>query len=243
MGAATMDIPARDEEHRVWQTYARSYDRILPILPFYQEVVSRHVSALSKPGIRRVIDVGAGTGNVAIKLATNGLDVVAMDNCREMLDQLRNKTRVDIPGVVTMVEHDAASLSAWTDATFDGATVLLALFAMRQARRALMEIIRVVRPGGLLVVTETKKQFQLQPLLDFVAEFLLNEGLYESFREDWDRVRNANVRLDPGRREARLSAEEIEQTLRQSGFRITDVKDSHLGQCETIWAEKAVSKP
>lgn len=237
-----MDTLARDEEHRVWQMYARSYDRILPILPFYQEVVSRHVSALSKPGIRRVIDVGAGTGNVAIKLAANGLDVVAVDNCREMLDQLRAKTGADILGVVTMVEHDAASLSAWADATFDGATVLLALFAMRQSRRALREIMRVVRPGGLLVVTETKKHFQLQPLLEFVAEFLLKEGLYESLRDDWDRVRNSNVRLDPGRREERLSAEEIEQTLRKSGFRITDVRDSHLGQCETIWAEKAAAK-
>lgn len=237
-----MDIPARDDEHRVWQTYARSYDRILPLLPFYQEVVSRHVCALSKPGIRRVIDVGAGTGNVAVKLAANGLDVVAVDNCREMLDQLRDKLEAGIPGVVTMVEQDAASLGAWADATFDGVTVLLALFAMRHSRRSLGEIMRVLRPGGLLVVTETKKHFQLQPLLEFVAGYLLNARLHENLRDDWDRVRNANIRLDPGRREERLSAEEIEQTLRQSGFRITDVKDSHLGQCETIWAEKAAAK-
>lgn len=50
------------------ETYAISYDCVLMELDFYNEVVSRHVSALSVQGIGRVIDIGSGTGNVTIDL-------------------------------------------------------------------------------------------------------------------------------------------------------------------------------
>src|SRR4029078_6899680 len=78
-----------DEE--VWASYAASYDRILPILPFYQEAVRRHVEALTGAGIRRGIDVGSGTGNVAVHLASRGVEVTAVDLSGAMLDRLQRK--------------------------------------------------------------------------------------------------------------------------------------------------------
>jgi SAM-dependent methyltransferase len=83
-------IPA---DEQVWEAYAESYDHILPILPFYQEAVRRHVNRLTGASIQRVIDVGAGTGNVAVQLAPRGVEVTAIDISRAMLDQLRGKKR------------------------------------------------------------------------------------------------------------------------------------------------------
>ena len=138
-------------DEQVWASYAESYDRILPILPFYQEAVSRHVEALTGAGIRKVIDVGAGTGNVAVPLASRGVEVTAVDLSNAMLDQLRGKIQSGLPGRIEIVEQDAHLLERWPDAAFDGANVLLALFAMYEPRQVLREIIRVVRPGGLIV--------------------------------------------------------------------------------------------
>jgi len=223
-------------DEQVWEAYAESYDHILPILPFYQEAVRRHVNALTGTSIRRVIDVGAGTGNVAVQLASRGVEVTAMDISRAMLDQLRRKKQSGLAARIEIVEQDAHLLNGWPSAVFDGANVLLALFAMREPRHVLREIIRVVRPGGLVVATEPKRSFQLKPLLDFVDDFM--KRYPSGLREHWERVKMANLVLDPGRRSERLSVEEIEVQLATSGFAIHSVLDSHLGQCATICAEK-----
>src|SRR5262245_62216899 len=118
-------------DEQVWVSYAESYDDILPILPFYQEAVRRHVEALTGAGIRRVIDVGAGTGNVAVPLASRGVEVTALDISGAMLDRLRGKVKTGLPGRIEIVEQDAHLLNRWPEAAFDGANVLLALFAMQ----------------------------------------------------------------------------------------------------------------
>jgi ubiquinone/menaquinone biosynthesis C-methylase UbiE len=233
-----MSSASGQPDERIWDAYAQSYDRILPILPFYREAVNRHVEALSVHGARRVIDVGAGTGNVAIQLARRGMSVTAIDISDGMLKQLRGKVNGSARRRLEVVELDAQSLIRWPAGAFDGANVLLAFFAMKQPRRALKEVIRVVRPGGLAVITETKRDFHLQPLLEFVEHFLAAHSCRGELQEDWVRVKNANLVLDPSRRDDRLSVEEIEHDLAKSGFVIRSLRDSHLGQCATICAEK-----
>lgn len=223
---------------QAWKSYAQSYDRILPKLPFYQEVVRRHVAAMSRAEIREIIDAGAGTGNVSIELAERGKSVTAVDMSIEMLNCLRLKSQLKHGSSITIVNRDAQDLSIYADASFDGATILLAFFDMTQPRRALAEVIRVLRPGGFLVTTETKRDFHLEPLLVFVERFLKEQSLYVDLHDDWIRVREANVLLDPGKHDSRLTVDEIEEQLRISGFVIDQVKDSHLGQCATIWATK-----
>src|SRR5215469_14239679 len=160
-----MSSPTRQLDEDVWEVYAQSYDSVLSILPFYREAVNRHVAALSIHGARNVIDVGAGTGNVAIPLAQRGIAVTAIDISAGMLKQLRSKAKVCPPGKLEVIEQDAQCLDRWPAGTFEGANVLLAFFAMEQPRRALKEVIRLVRAGGLVVITETRRNFQLQLLL------------------------------------------------------------------------------
>jgi ubiquinone/menaquinone biosynthesis C-methylase UbiE len=228
-------IPA---DEQVWASYAESYDHILPILPFYQEAVRRHVEALSGARIRSVIDVGAGTGNVAVHLASRGVNVTAMDVSGAMLDRLRGKIPAGLPAGIQIVEQDAHLLNRWPEAAFDAANILLALFAMRGPRQVFREIIRVVRPGGRIAATEPRRSFQLKRLLDFVDDFVRRSPSRDCLREHWERVRNANLVLDPARRSERLSVEEMIDELATSGFTILSVLDSHLGQCATICAEK-----
>jgi ubiquinone/menaquinone biosynthesis C-methylase UbiE len=235
-------VAARDQA-RAWQSYARSYDQILPVLPFYQEVVARHVAALLQPDVRRVIDIGAGTGNVATDLIANGVHVTAVDHSPAMLERLRAKVPPASRDLLCCVETDAASLSVCPTSFFDGANILLALFAMSAPPRTLAEIIRVLRPGGRVVLTEPKRDFQIRVLLDFAEQFLREHDSYEQLRHDWERVRNANLVVDPARQDTRLAVEEIAEILGAAGFVITDMHDSHLGQCATLWAQKQPNGP
>ncbi|HSJ92366.1 MAG TPA: methyltransferase domain-containing protein [Ilumatobacter sp.] len=60
-------------------------------------------------GARSVIDVGCGTGELAVRLARRAFDVVGVDPAVASLDVARNK---DDAGRVTWVEGDATRLAA-----------------------------------------------------------------------------------------------------------------------------------
>jgi ubiquinone/menaquinone biosynthesis C-methylase UbiE len=99
------------------------------------------------PG-QRVLDVGAGTGNVAIRAAELGADVIASDITVENMDAgEREALRRGIE--VAWVEGDAQALP-FADGEFDVVTSSAgAMFAPDQEAVA-DELLRVCRPGGTI---------------------------------------------------------------------------------------------
>lgn len=221
-----------------WELYAQSYDRILPVLPFYQDAVDRHVQALKESGAELILDAGAGTGNVTIKLLELGISVVALDSSPPMLQRLEAKLKnANIKNAVVQNEN-VECLKQFKDNSFGAINLLLALYAMDRPRDALHELIRVLRTGGAIVLTEPCKEFNLQVLIDFVEEFLNTSHTRQSLLTDWERVLRANLVLDPSKRQQRLSVEEISELLSAQGFSIINSQESHLGNCSTITAIK-----
>jgi SAM-dependent methyltransferase len=99
------------------------------------------------PG-QRVLDVAAGSGNVAIRAAEAGAQVVASDLTPENFAAGRREARAR--GVeLEWVEADAEALP-FGDSEFDVVTSSVgAIFAPRHERVA-AELLRVCRPGGII---------------------------------------------------------------------------------------------
>jgi SAM-dependent methyltransferase len=99
----------------------------------------------------QVLDVGCGTGVVAVTAARAGASVRALDLTPALLERARQNAR--IAGVrIDLVEGDAEALP-YPDASFD---VVLSQFGHMFAPRpnmAIEEMLRVLKPGGRVAFT------------------------------------------------------------------------------------------
>jgi ubiquinone/menaquinone biosynthesis C-methylase UbiE len=99
------------------------------------------------PG-QRVLDVAAGTGNVAIRAAEAGAQVVALDLTPENFDAGRREAAAR--GVeLDWVEGDAAALP-FGDAEFDVVTSSVGVIFAPDHQAVADEMLRVCRPGGTI---------------------------------------------------------------------------------------------
>jgi ubiquinone/menaquinone biosynthesis C-methylase UbiE len=99
------------------------------------------------PG-QRVLDVAAGTGNVAIRAAETGANVVASDLTPESLEAGRGEARAR--GVeLDWIEADAEALP-FADAEFDVVTSALGVIFAPNQQAVADELVRVCRPGGTI---------------------------------------------------------------------------------------------
>jgi demethylmenaquinone methyltransferase / 2-methoxy-6-polyprenyl-1,4-benzoquinol methylase len=99
------------------------------------------------PGTR-ALDVATGTGDLAIALARRGGDVVGSDFSEGMLERARAKSPA-----VRWEQANALALP-YPDDAFDAATVGFGARNFSDLDRGLREMVRVVRPGGRVVVLE-----------------------------------------------------------------------------------------
>ena len=96
-----------------------------------------------------VLDIACGTGDLTIELSTGSkAKVVGTDYCRPMLDVAAQKS-VHLP----YVEADAMGLP-FPDNSFDAATIAFGLRNLPNFKNGLIEMHRILKPDGKLVVLE-----------------------------------------------------------------------------------------
>jgi ubiquinone/menaquinone biosynthesis C-methylase UbiE len=106
------------------------------------------VTACGVSAGQRVLDVAAGTGNVAIRAAQTGASVVASDVTPENFDAGRRAASA--AGVdLEWIEGDAAALP-FADDEFDVITSCFGVMFAPDHAAAASELLRVCRPGGVI---------------------------------------------------------------------------------------------
>ena len=118
----------------------------------------RHLLNFAKlPADLRILDVGTGIGVLPILLAEDGAkQVVGIDISPEMLElaeYLRLSRGTEAAARVTFRLAPAHALP-FRDETFDAVTCRLVLNHARRPERMVKEFVRVLRPGGILVLAE-----------------------------------------------------------------------------------------
>ena len=91
---------------------------------------------------RRVLDVGCGEGQAARRLAARGVDVVGLDPTRSQLALARER------GGPPSYARSVAEVLPVRNQSFDGVLMCLVLEHLDPFEPAILEIARVLRPGG-----------------------------------------------------------------------------------------------
>jgi SAM-dependent methyltransferase len=105
-----------------------------------------------------VLDVAAGSGNVAIPAAATGAHVVASDLTPELLD--RGRADAEAAGVSLEWQVADAEHLPFEDDTFDAVTSCVGVMFAPHHQAAADELIRVCRPGGrIALITWTPAGF------------------------------------------------------------------------------------
>ncbi len=159
------------------------------------DVAARFGGALGRAARGRLIDVACGPGVVTAALAPNAASIVAFDATDEMLEKTRARCVKAGLRNVEFKSGDAEHLP-FAEGEFDGAVTRAALHHFADPQRAIAEMFRVLRPGGVAVF----------------ADVISSEDAEES------RLHNAIERLRDPSHVRMLPASELQSAARRAGF-------------------------
>lgn len=135
---AGYNLAASDYDKK--EKYLNSFeaDKLLPILGEIKN--------------KKILDVGAGTGRLAVELFNQGAEVTALDVSEEMLKILSYKNKK-----VKTVVGDAENLP-FEDGVFDMVVATFLIVHLKDPARFFDEAYRVLKDGGRLIVTNINQK-------------------------------------------------------------------------------------
>lgn len=141
-----------------WGSVAGWYDEYLGNEDTYQEkvIAPNLLRVLDIKSDDKVLDVACGQGYFAKKFVEAGADVVGADISDELVALARARIKK-----AKFYVAPATELTFSQDATFDAATVVLAIQNIKDLHAAVKEITRALKSGGRLVLVLNHPTFRI----------------------------------------------------------------------------------
>lgn len=194
---------AGNDREPLFNGWARTYDAGLEHpegFPFegYRRVLGA-LAQIIEPG-QRVLDVGTGTGELAVRLAARGCEVVGIDFSAEMLTQARRKLPSARFIKVDLLDANASEgWSALESERFDRivSAYVFHEFSLETKVALLQRLATLYSPGGVTVVGDVA-----------FADAAARDAAHQKWRRVWDESEHP------------WAAAEDAQVLESAGFQV-----------------------
>ena len=210
---------------RVLESAPSRYDRGISLLTLgHQAHTYDRLAAHIQPSWR-VLDLGTGTGALALRAAARGAEVVAIDVNPAMLAIARHKAQVaGLADQLTWQEMGVAELDTLPDGAFDAvcAGMCFSELTPHERRYALLQAQRLLRPGGLLLLADEVRPGGL-------AQRLLHAALRAPLVMITWLLTQTTTHAVP----------DLYELVESAGFEVTAARTAMLGS----WAEVVARRP
>jgi ubiquinone/menaquinone biosynthesis C-methylase UbiE len=231
------DMAADLRRHAVWSKYAESYDRVISPFGEYRKLLELLVSRVGKAS--RCIDLGAGTGNVTIKLLAGNptRTVLAVEKNEGMLECLQRKLdeNPSFKRRAFLYKGDVTTaLREQVNDSFDACVMLNVLFALENPPEVLSEVFRVLARKGTLTLSTSHKQTNIRLLFNAIKRDLTMNGQFSDELEPvWLEAFYRNQEMED--MICRHSKEEIREWIEKVGFTIEEYRESEYVDCVVVY--------
>lgn len=224
---------------------AGMFDDIAPRYDFLNRALSggldiswrkKALGFLKESHPKRLLDVATGTADVAI-MASHLLkpqEVIGIDISEGMLELGRKKVaKQGLSGTIQLLKGDSETIN-FDDNSFDAVTVAFGVRNFQHLEKGLSEILRVLKPGGKLVVLEFS-----QPKMPFAKSFynLYMKTVAPNMGKLFSKNRSAYQYLDASIKKFPEGKNFI-AILDKLGFANLQFKPLSLGICSIYCGEK-----
>lgn len=155
-----IDTSKKQQVEEMFDNISERYDFLnhflsLGIDKIWRKKVRRHVAAT---GALQILDVATGTADLAIELTKiPNAKIIGIDISRGMLDRGDVKIeRLQLEKRIQLQQADSENLP-FEDETFDAITVSFGVRNFENLESGMKEMLRVLKPGGMLAVLEFSK--------------------------------------------------------------------------------------
>ena len=203
----------------------------------YQELLEAIVEELEVKSGEKILEAGCGTGNLALKIKEKGAEVVGLDNCKEALEIYSKKDNS-----VNTILADLSKKLPFSNNFFDkiASNNTLYSFSKEKQKEILMELRRILKPGGKTVIANPKKGWSpLKIYFEGIKKNKEKDGLGQTIIKVLKiivptlKILFYNARIKKEAQYCFLTPEEQEEILRGAGF-------SDVSKAKYVYAEQGI---
>jgi demethylmenaquinone methyltransferase/2-methoxy-6-polyprenyl-1,4-benzoquinol methylase len=232
----------KEQVTRMFNNLAGRYDIMNRVLSVGIDISWRKkaINLLKKDNPQRILDVASGTGDMAIRAAhiLNPQKITGIDISEQMLAV--GKKKIEKEGLTSIIElqtGDSETIN-FPHNTFDAITVAFGVRNFETLEDGLQEMLRVLKPGGQLVVLEFSKpkNAAIRKLYNFYMGIVAPEmaGLFSQNKKAYKYL-NESSKAFPDR-------QLFIEILNTVGYSATSYKTLSLGICCIYSGRKPVNR-
>lgn len=136
-----------------------------------QENISKITKLFKKKGVKKVLDLGCGSGINLVYLAKHGFEVYGIDNSPTAIKIAKNWIKEKSLKADLKINNIYKRLP-YKDNLFDAVISIKTIHHARikNIRKATKEIERVLKPGGLLFITVRRRRFNKKTWSKYIID-------------------------------------------------------------------------
>lgn len=184
----------------LYDLYARRYDRVKQFDDYADQLLLAEplLDRLAPQVSPQILDVATGSGRLPLLLARNGRfggHVMGLDHSRKMLAVAESKLKRERFGEFISLSRGDAMVLPFPDGAFDAVACLESLEFFPNLEAALLEMARVLRPGGVML-TSSRIDTRWMPgrtasrarFTQILSDCDMLSIEFEAWQQDYDKV-------------------------------------------------------